>query len=227
LATTISSAPISWTREATGVGHGLASLASVRVPLRARVTLAPDLLGVVLSGETLRPLAKEVAQVAEATEQAAQAAVVAGPVPAPTGPSTVGDSQRVSGQLLGLLCGIGWPVAVLSPGSMPVRRQPGWRAACVPRLSWLATGRKRSGRHLSGRWRDRQSCRVTSHIMLVERYPSGRGWLKARTRWEEATAEFKGACAGAQVVATSSGVASLGPLDGVVTQSVLRATLAA
>ncbi|MCL6562300.1 MAG: ISKra4 family transposase [Firmicutes bacterium] len=72
----------------------------VEVPFERAATLAAELWGVAVDGETVRRVAEGVGQVAEATEQAAQAAVRAGQVPAPTGPGPAGLLVALDGAMV-------------------------------------------------------------------------------------------------------------------------------
>jgi len=72
----------------------------VDLPFDRAATVAAELLGVAVDGETVRRVAEGVGQVAEATEQAAQAAVRAGQVPAPTGPGPAGLLVALDGAMV-------------------------------------------------------------------------------------------------------------------------------
>jgi hypothetical protein len=72
----------------------------VELPFDQAATLAQELLGVAVDGDTLRRLAEGVGQVAELTEQAAQATVAAGSVPAPTGPGPTGLLVALDGAMV-------------------------------------------------------------------------------------------------------------------------------
>jgi hypothetical protein len=157
----------------------------VELPFDRAAAMAQELRGVAVDGETLRRLAEGVGQVAETTEQTAQAAVAAGHVPEPTGPGLAGLLVALDGAMVHT-DGAWHEVQVGVCQALEPRPVDGWEPVGPPDYCVEVSGRSAFWARL---YAHAAAAGVESrHCQRVVVMGDGAHWI-----WEEAPTYFGGA----------------------------------